>query len=212
MSEFFFGLLFFVFSTFNFRLFKLKKYIKSDFGNKSEITDLDGDQKEEIYKLEGGKLSVVQSSQLIWQTPNNWWIDHFVIADSNNDGNNNLNLSVWRAGSFGESRPFWVKKRDWRVRNHFFVFSLKNDQIRPVWQSSSLSRPNCQFLIADINEDRKNELVVIEGSYKDIIGCQGEYLAVWQWSEWGFYNLWRSEKGSYDNIDLEVVKLNYEKL
>ena len=90
------------------------------------------------------------------------------------------------------------------IKNHFFVFNWDNAQIKPIWQSSNLTVPNCRIEIDDIDGDKENELVVSEGEYSENIECKGNYLAVWKWNGWGYTNIWRSEKG---RLKLEEVTL-----
>ncbi|MFA6550379.1 MAG: CapA family protein [Candidatus Gracilibacteria bacterium] len=151
-------------------------------------------------------------------------VDSEMIVDSNGDGKDELNMSIWRKGDFGPSKPFWVKENDQSIKNHFFVFGLEEnfgpssvaplkDSIRPIWQSSNLSRPNCEFTFADLDGDKKQELIVTEGEYGEEAlvtadaassyaapVCIGDHIAIWRWDEWGFKNLWRSEEGSFKNL------------
>lgn len=197
---------------------KLKNtYEMKDFLFKSErqteetvvTADLDNNGKQEIYELKKGTLTIWQNQQKIWQTPALWQVDNFFLADSNNDGKKEINLSVWKKGNYGSSKPFWVKENDQSIRNHFFVFLLKNGQVKPIWQSSNLTRPNCEFIFADANNDSKNELIVLEGDYQEK-NCRGQYLAVWQWNGWGYTNQWRSQLGNFRNLDFKKVKADNE--
>jgi len=172
---------------------------------KSEKADLDKDTKREEYILENGKLKIVQGNKIIWESPSEWWIDDFVLADSNNDGTTDINLSVWKSGDFGNSKPFWVKENDMSIKNHFFVFGFDNGVMKPIWQSSNLDTPNCEFKITDVDGDGKNDLVVIEGDYSQKPMCSGNYVAVWKWNDWGFSNEWRSDKGKFSNLDIEHI-------
>ena len=142
---------------------------------------------------------------MIWQSPSNWWIDDFVLADSNNDGIVDINLSLWKSGSFGTSKPFWVKENDMSVKNHFFVLDFSDGSIKQVWGSSNLVEPNCEFKIADVDNDGKKDLVVVEGDYSQKPECDGNYVAVWKWNDWGFSNEWRSEKGNFANLEIEKI-------
>ena len=159
--------------------------------------DVSGDNIPESYILTNGRLTVSQDSDILWQTPPEWWVDSFELADATRDGKIDIALSVWKSGSFGQSKPFWVTKDDDSVKNHFFVFGFKEKEIQPIWQSSNLAQPNCSFAFADINNDNLAELLVIEGEYTADFSCYGKYLAVWSWQEWGFYNDWRSNSGEY---------------
>ena len=82
--------------------------------------------------------------------------------------------------------------------------------MKPIWQSSNLEAPNCEFAIADIDRDGANDLVVNEGNYSQKPECNGNYIAVWKWNGWGFSNEWRSKEGNYSNITIEKTdKGNY---
>jgi len=172
---------------------------------KQEQADLDNDSIPENYNLKNGKLKIIKDKKIIWQSPDGWWIDNFVLADSNNDGVSDINLSLWKSGNFGASKPFWVRENDMSVKNHFFVLDFVNASIRQVWGSSNLGKPNCEFKIADVDNDGKNDLVVIEGEYSQEAKCKGNYVAIWKWNDWGFSNEWRSGKGNYANLEIEKI-------
>lgn len=171
--------------------------------SKEEVADLNSNSIDESYLLTAGRLTITENQKMIWQSPANWQIDKFVLADANNDGLIDLNLSLWKPGSFGSSKPFWVKENDPSVKNHFFIYDLVGDKLKMVWGSSNLSAPNCEFLIQDIDDDNKNELLVIEGEYSVKTVCQGNYIALWRWNGWGFSNDWRSPRGDYSNLKME---------
>jgi len=170
---------------------------------KKEVADLDNNQTRESYSLEKGRLTIAENSKVLWQSPKEWLIDDFILADVDNDGRVDINLSLWKRGNFGAVMPFWIKKNEMSLKNHFFVLNFGEKGVREVWGSSNLSQPNCEFQIADMDSDDKNELIVIEGSYGEKRECRGEYLAIWEWDEWGFSNKWRSEKGEYSNLRIE---------
>lgn len=177
-----------------------------DIKEKKISKDLDKDSLEETYILSQGKLKVIEDGKVIWETANNWWVDDFALNDSNNDRKIDINLSVWKAGNFEKSKPLWVKENDLSIKNHFFVFDFSEEgEIKPVWQSSNLSNPNCEFTFADVDEDDKKELVVIEGEYNEDFICEGKYTAVWEWNGWGFSNEWRSKKGNFSNLEVETI-------
>jgi len=170
---------------------------------KTEQADLNHNSIIESYVLKAGQLTITEDGKAKWQSPAELWVDNFILADSNNDGIIDINLSVWKAGNFGSSKPVWVKENDMSIKNHFFVFDYFKDEVKPIWQSSNLEAPNCEFIIKDVNDDGKNELVVTEGDYSQKPNCSGKYVAVWTWNGWGFSNEWRSEKGNYNNLKIE---------
>lgn len=173
--------------------------------SKQEQADLDNNSIRETYILENGRLTILENSKIIWQSPSEWWIDNFILADSNNDEIMDINLSLWKAGNFGSSKPFWIKENDMSIKNHFFVLDFINKAIKQVWGSSNLTEPNCDFQIADIDNDGENELIVIEGNYLQKPKCDGNYVAVWKWNGWGFSNEWRSDKGNFSNLNIEKI-------
>lgn len=148
--------------------------------------DLDGDGIRERYSLRDGILRVEVGSRQIWETPACWWVDYFFLGDANNDGRPELNLLLWKEGSFGPQRPFWVEGEDRSVKNHLFVFKLEEGEIKAVWQSSNLDRPNLRAALIDRDGDGKKELLALEGTYTG----SGEFqLTLWQWNGWGFSRL-----------------------
>ncbi|HNW09314.1 MAG TPA: hypothetical protein PK412_01520 [bacterium] len=167
--------------------------------------DLDNNSITESYQLENGRLIISEDSKIVWQSPDEWRIEGFVLADSNNDNVQEINVSLWKAGSFGSSKPFWVEENDMSIKNHFFILGFLNGEIRQLWGSSNLAEPNCEFKIADVDGDGKNDLVVIEGDYSQQSNCHGNYVAVWEWNGWGFSNYWRSDKGSFAGLEIEKI-------
>ncbi|NLC11995.1 MAG: hypothetical protein GX767_07070 [Firmicutes bacterium] len=145
--------------------------------------DLDGDGVPENYKLRNGKITAQIGSQIIWQSPPDWWVDYFFLGDANNDGLSELNLLLWKEGSFGPHRPFWVEEDDSSIKNHLFIFKLKEGKIKPVWQSSNLDHPNYWAALTDFNGDGEKELLVLEGSYID---PRQRKVTLWKWNGWGF--------------------------
>ena len=145
--------------------------------------DLVGDGVQESYTLRDGRIMVKDGSRIIWQSEDDWWVDYFFLGDANNDGILELNLLVWKEGSFGPYKPFWVEEEDLSVKNHLFIFKLEKDTFKPVWQSSNLAHPNYRAALIDIDGDGENELVAVEGSYTD--PKQAE-VTLWKWNGWGF--------------------------
>lgn len=186
----------------------LSRSLKTAFPNplKRELADLDNNTFPETYVLKNGRLTIRENSKLVWQSASDWRIDNFILADSTNDGIVDINLSVWKAGNFGSSKPFWIKENDQSVKNHFFIFNFKNGVVSPIWQSSNLESPNQALAVGDIDDDNRNELVVIEGSYAKKDVCKENFVAVWRWNGWGFSNEWRSEKGNFCSLKIEKVE------
>ncbi|NLP17947.1 MAG: hypothetical protein GX376_02510 [Firmicutes bacterium] len=153
---------------------------------KKKDYDLDGDGTIEEYILEDGRLRVWEDSRLIYESPVDWWVDYFFLGDANNDGLDELNLLVWKAGSFGRHKPLWLEEEDDSIKNHLFIFNLADGKFKPLWQSSNLSRPNYRAALIDSNGDGELELLALEGSYADGRELR---LTLWKWDGWGFSRL-----------------------
>ena len=158
---------------------------------RKESANLDNDSFKEEYILSRGRLEIRENSKTLWKSPETWWIDDFCLADSTGDGIIDINLSLWRSGCFGKSKPFWIEENDMSIKNHFFVLDLRGNKVKHIWGSSNLSQPNVKFTFSDWDKDGKQELVVIEGNYADYPDLKGRYIAVWRWTGWGFFNEWR---------------------
>jgi hypothetical protein len=98
-----------------------------------------------ILRLEDGKLTITHEGEgaAFWESPAEWYVDSYAFGDAVGDGTQQLTMSVWKAGNFGPSQPFWVTENDPSVKNHFFVFTFTDKTLEPVWQSSNLEKPNC---------------------------------------------------------------------
>jgi len=173
---------------------------------RSETADLDQDSRPEAVMLRDGQAKVLDDDgSEVWRSPTEWWVDDLALTDADGDGRPDLSLSVWRNGSFGASKPFWLDGEDARLSDHLFVMDLDGGQVRPLWQSSALVRPNCASLYYDVDGDGRDELIVSEGDYADLPSCRGRFLAVWKWGDWGFVNVWRGPAGNYRDLSKIIL-------
>lgn len=170
----------------NSEIVSLKHQIRT--GNKEEFFDWNNDNIKERFLLKDYSLIIYAEEKNIWQSNTEWHVDDFILGDSNNDQKIELNLLVWKSGNFGSSQPFWEEQNDLSIKNHFFVYQIKDNNVKALWQSSNLDRPNCSAEIYDVDNDNENELVALEGEYRQPYQCEPKFRAIWKWEEWGFYN------------------------
>lgn len=154
--------------------------------------DLDRDGRSECYNLAGGRLVISQENRVIWKSPSAWAVYGYIWGDANNDGQEELILLLWKAGSYGKDKPFWYHGFDEGMSNHLFVYKLVDDQLKPLWCSSALPRPIDSLQVVDINKDGKNELVISEGKYGTLLDEKAPIdnppsRLIMRWQGWGFY-------------------------
>lgn len=156
--------------------------------------DLDRDGAMEEYYLKDHRLVIREAGQLLWESPPGWQVDLCILADANNDHQEEIVLVVWKRGSFDGPKPFWDQDADGQMRNHLFLFGLARDSLKPLWLSSALPRPIARLEVADYNKDGDNELLIHEGSYQGLPGlragpARASRPVLMRWREWGFYRL-----------------------
>lgn len=107
----------------------------------------------------------------VWQTEKGWRVQDFLVGDLDHDGGSELLLLLWKRGSYGSARPFWVQHDDFSYSQHIFIYEEKEGTWKPQWMSSALKpRVRAWAFLAD-------------GSLS-IETAQGE-ATVWGWRSWG---------------------------
>jgi len=161
--------------------------------DQTTLKDLDCDGNPESYVLSNRHLSVFENNELLWESAEDCIVQSFVLADANHDKVDDLLMVVWKKGSFGPDKPFWIEQDELRCSNHLYMYNLLEDRIKPLWMSSALDRPIKTLQVEDSNNDGKNELLVQEGNYSLIgwlkLSCTPPEYTLWQWKGWGFYRL-----------------------
>ena len=141
--------------------------------------DLNHNGIKEDYALYRQHVLVSEDGKTIWQSPEAWQVDQMVIGDVTNDGSQELVLLLWKQGSYGSARPFWVTGEDTVWTNHLFVYALVGDHLKTVWCSSAISQPLTGLqIVADSQNGnylaaRKNRF-----GFNDTIHLK--------WNDWGF--------------------------
>lgn len=159
-------------------------------GSSRFTCDLDNNGQAETYVLQRGHLIIREGDRLLWESPQEWSIHSCLTADADNDQGRELLLVLWKRGSFGQSKPMWIKETDNQYSNHLFLYRLAAGKLKPVWCSSALTHPIITLKVMDVNRDGKNELKVLEGppagpkhSLLYPFGCRS---TSWVWQGWGF--------------------------
>jgi poly-gamma-glutamate synthesis protein (capsule biosynthesis protein) len=157
------------------------------------FADLNGDGVDERIERLYGKVEIFQNDELIFETDRAWDVREIMVGDFTNNGKNELALYLWKRGNYGPSLPFWLDKNDRSYKQHLFLYKWDNG-VKALWHSSNLPYINVKTKLSDFDGDGKNEIEVLERPYGwGNWGDSGQAVAVWQWDEWGFKNVWRHE-------------------
>ncbi len=173
--------------------------------SKKVSADVNHDGNPEGYTLNNGRLSVVQGQHRIWESPPDWWIDNFVVEDSTNDGAGDLKLSVWVMALTNDVPILWPPQAIPRLVNRFIAYTFRQGNLEPLWTSPALPGPIHDFTVADINNDSRNELILIEGSYHADTYFTGTFVTLRQWNGREFITTWHSRKGEYRNLEILCI-------
>jgi len=168
--------------------------------------DFDGDGKFEEIILKNGTIFVKKNQNIIWQSEKDWQVENLFLADLNRDGRTEINFSLWKQGSYGKTLPFWLKENTKEWGNHFFIYGWEKGELRPVWCSSTIDAPIIEMGAGDIDSNGKDEVIVLEGDYDRPQNNIVEYLTIWSWNGWGFFNDFRSRKGKFYNLSIKKLK------
>lgn len=79
---------------------------------------------------------------VLWTGDEDWSVQNMVVKDLDLDGAEEIIFVVWKHGSFGTSKPFWIKENDNRLKQHIFIYSYELERpsrLRAIWMSSELS-------------------------------------------------------------------------
>lgn len=185
--------------------FSIERYSTLTGGNLIEdvlYTDFNEDAILEKIVLNNGIVTVEKEVEEVLRTDPKWDVHQFLVGDFNNDGSKDLGIYLWKIGNYGPSMPFWVEENDDSFRQHLFLYAWRDNRLKPLWHSSNLPYENIKTILADVDNDGQNEIIVLEKPY-DLKSDYALNVAVWRWDEWGFTNIWRSGNGKFH--DLKVI-------
>jgi poly-gamma-glutamate synthesis protein (capsule biosynthesis protein) len=162
---------------------------------KKEKADLNNDGITEEYYLEKGRLTAKQAGNFLWETPETWWVEDFVVGDSNHDSKPEITIALWRSGDFNSKNYFWTgrKQNNLPVRQFLLVLQSDANGFKPFWASDALDSPHCSLFLRDVDDDTYQELVATIANYQNSSICEPQRVTVWRWSIWGFVLEWESE-------------------
>ena len=155
--------------------------------------DFNRDGSPESLHLASGRLTILSDGQSVWQSPAAWKVVQAGITDLNHDGTPEATLLVWRP-----FRPWpvdqWLPYGGRIAGFHdaegyscqIILIGWRGSEYGELWAGSPLAEPVRSFAVADLNGDKFQELVTLEGSYTDSRTAPARALKVWKWNGFGF--------------------------
>lgn len=117
------------------------------------------------------RLRLEQDGAVLWETGQDWMVEDALLGDVDGDGAQELLILLWRRGSFGRERPFWVTREERGWSQHIFLYRWEDGAAAPFWMSSALT------------PQVKDWSLEPEGVIR-ILTDRGEDTR-WRWRTWG---------------------------
>lgn len=153
--------------------------------------DLDRDGKNETLVLDATRdpsLNIYQGKRKTWSgIPRHWKPWKLLIGDVDGDGKREIILGVHKKTRFLRFE-----------HNCLFVYGFDGKAATKKWLGSSLSKPFSDFLIANVDSDKEDELIALE-TRRDGKKC----IVVYSWIGFGFGSDWQS--GAWQTATLQHV-------
>lgn len=133
--------------------------------------DLDADGADESITLVDRALAIAEADGTSCHSDAGWLVQDVAVDDIDRDGAPEVVSLVWKRGSYGPSRPFWVERDSLDFSQHVFIHRYADGALQPVWMSSALG-----FEVSgmDLGTDGVLRLAAPDGTHTD-----------WVWVNWG---------------------------
>lgn len=138
---------------------------------RSLVADLEGDGSYETLTIKDRRLLITGEDGSSCQSDGAWLVEDVLVGDIDRDGGLEVALVVWKRGSYGPYRPFWVARDTDAYSQHVFVMRYAEGRLVPLWMSSALG-------------------IEVVGSWMDgsarvaLLDRAGE-VTLWEWGSWG---------------------------
>lgn len=88
------------------------------------------------------EATLLYEGGMVWHSAWNVNVQQCLVSDIDGDGQDELLMLVWKRGSYGPKKPFWVEKNDNNLAQHIFIYKWeprKTNKLRAIWMSSAVS-------------------------------------------------------------------------
>ena len=137
---------------------------------KTFYADADNDEEDESVRLSARRLSIKDEDHS-FKTEYGLKIQDVYVRDIDRDGENEVIILVWKRGSYGDHKPFWVEEDDRDFSQHIFIYKYADERLNGVWMSSDIGRP-----VRYMRMDEEDHIHLYEKDGKE---------TVWMWGSWG---------------------------
>jgi hypothetical protein len=149
--------------------------------------DLTGDGVPEHVQFEGAQVTIHQDGVEVWRSPVSWDVVDVALGDPNDDGRNEILIVFWQQDETGQ------------LQNQPFIIGYRGGYYRELWGGSPVGFPIHEVELADVDGDGRQEIIVLEAAQD---APDARTIAVWRWNQWWFSFVWRSEAGSYHDLQV----------
>lgn len=127
------------------------------------------------YRLSKGHFRICsEEGSIIWESDPDWKVSDCIIGDIDGDPEEEILLLVWKRGSYGDFKPFWVEEDEETLSEHIFIYDwnqAKETRMQPIWMSSKMGIEAADWRL---DEDRILHLILPDGTETG-----------WFWYSWG---------------------------
>lgn len=110
----------------------------------------------------------------LWTSPDGWKVSQVWIRDIDHDEKDEVIFLLWKKGSFGDHKPFWIEESDKAWSQHIFIYDWdhdREDRLKPIWMSSAMG-----IHAAIVRMDEQDRLLITTPEGKE---------TTWYWESWG---------------------------